>query len=104
MNRVQTIRTAKQIVSYFLRNPRAADTLEGIARWRLLDEQIDQSVRATERALQELIALGLLVARHTASAGTIYHLDESRRDEAERFLTDPPRLLRKPHATNGKRN
>jgi hypothetical protein len=97
------IRAAKQIISYFLRNPRAADTLEGIARWRLLEEQIHHSVRLTERALQALLAMGLLVARSTESAGTIYQLPESMRDEAERFLASAPGRKRKPGAKKCKR-
>jgi hypothetical protein len=80
---------AKQIVSYFLRNPKAADTLEGIARWRLLEEQIHQSVRVTERAVWSLVAAGLLVAEQTAGAETIYHLNEARRTEAEDFIGAP---------------
>lgn len=78
---------AKQIIRYFLRNPEAADTLDGIARWRLLDEQIYQSVQMTEAALNFLVAMGLLEAERSASAGTIYHIDKSRWEEAKRFAT-----------------
>ncbi len=77
---------AKQIVNYFLRNPRAADSLEGIARWRLLDEQVHQSVRMTETALSYLVGKGLLLAERTETAGRLYHLNESRRSEAEQFV------------------
>ncbi len=77
---------AKEIVSYFLRNPSAADTLEGIARWRLLDERIHQSVRMTEAALRSLVKAGLLLAERTKSAGIIYHLNRNKRNEAENFL------------------
>ena len=81
---------AKQIISYFLRNPKAADTLEGIARWRLLEEQIYHSVRMTERAVGSLVAMGLLVAEETGTAATIYHLNEARRSEAEDFVAGAP--------------
>jgi hypothetical protein len=80
-------RVAKQIVSYFLRNQKAADTLEGIARWRLLEEQIHQTVRITEQALRSLVAMGLVVTERTATAGIVYHLNEIRRSEAEEFVT-----------------
>jgi hypothetical protein len=77
---------ARQIVSYFLRSPRAVDTLEGIARWRLLDEQIHQSVQMTDMALQLLEEMGLLIAKRAESAETLYRLNKSKRKEAEAFL------------------
>jgi hypothetical protein len=78
---------ARRIVSYFVRNPLAVDSLEGIARWRLLEEQIHQTVLMTEKALRWLVEMELLVAEHSASAGTLYHLNELRRHEAEKFVT-----------------
>jgi hypothetical protein len=98
------LRAAKQIISYFLRNPRAADTLEGIARWRLLEEHIHQSVRLTQRALQTLVAMGLVVARHTESSGTIYYLDKSKCEEAERFLSGDAGQKKSPRRKKRKRN
>jgi hypothetical protein len=80
---------AKQIVRYFLRNPTAADTLEGVARWRLRDEAIHQSIRITDAALRMLLEMRLLFADHTLSAGTLYHFDEARRRAAERFVGLP---------------
>ena len=77
---------ARQIVSYLLRSPRAVDTLEGIARWRLLDEQIHQSVQMTKAALRLLEEMGLLIVERTESAGMLYRLNESKRKEAEAFL------------------
>ena len=41
-----------EILSYFLRNPLAADTLEGVARWRLLDEVVYRKVEETRAALE----------------------------------------------------
>ena len=38
---------AKEILSYFLRNPQAADNLEGVARWRLLEQTVHRSVEET---------------------------------------------------------
>ena len=82
---------AKQILRYFLHNPHAADTLEGIARWRLLDEQIRQSVRMTTLAVQSLVSMGLLVAERAGAAGIVYRLNEAKRGEALRFCAERPR-------------
>jgi hypothetical protein len=58
----------KQIVSYFLRNPNAADTLEGIARWRLLEERIHQKYPAY-RAGRKVTRRNGTTARRTECDG-----------------------------------
>ena len=80
---------AKQVLDYFLRNPHAADTLEGVARWRLLDETIHQAVEAIDRALEGLVSQGYLQQTATGCAGRIFCLNEGKRVEAERFLAEP---------------
>jgi len=52
---------AREILNYFLRNPEAADSLTGIARWRLMEEVARRSVEGTESAVNWLIAQGYLV-------------------------------------------
>lgn len=80
---------AKQILSYFLRNPQAIDTLAGISRWRLLEEEIHQSVQMTEQALTSLVKMGFLLREQTRAAGILYRLNEARRGEAEAFAGRP---------------
>ena len=46
---------AREILNYFVRNPHAADTLEGVARWRLMDEMIRRKLDETEAALECLV-------------------------------------------------
>jgi hypothetical protein len=65
---------AREILDYFMRNPQAADTLEGIARWRLLEEAIDHVVEDTRAALEWLMAEGYLEERSTAHSPRIYSL------------------------------
>ena len=52
---------AEAVMSYFRHHPRAADSLEGIARWRLLEERAHLQIEATARALRWLVARGQLV-------------------------------------------
>jgi len=75
-----------EILSYFVRNPQAADNLEGIARWRLLNEFITRQVDETQRALLWLVAKGYLRETSAAGTGLIYRLNPDKADEACEFL------------------
>ena len=81
---------SRQIMTYFIRNSSAADNLEGIARWRLLEEAVHRSVDETSRALAELVDRGLLL-RTLAPGGTpIYSLNEAAWERARQFVRDTP--------------
>ena len=77
---------AKQILRYFMRHPRAADDLEGVARWRLLEEAIHRTVDETEQALDWLVRSGFLEEIDTAAGAHVFRMNEDRRKEAEEFL------------------
>jgi hypothetical protein len=87
----------RQVLSYFVRNPQAIDSVEGVARWRLLDEAIHVQVNTVREALGWLVERGVL--REVAGPGLqpVFSLDPDRRDEAERLLAEltaaqePPR-------------
>jgi hypothetical protein len=77
---------AKDILSYFLRNPQAADDLEGVARWRLLNQTIHRDVEETSVALDWLVQRGFLDRVSRAGSGNIFHLAPEHRQAAESFL------------------
>lgn len=77
---------ARDVLSYFLRNPEAADSLEGVARWRLLEEVLHRSLAQVEHAVRWLVRQGLLVRDDRAGAGALYRLNVARRDDARRLL------------------
>lgn len=81
---------AQHILGYFLRNPRAADDLEGVVRWRLLDERVHLAVEDIHRALEWLVSQGYLETTTTDSAGRLFSLHAERRREAEQFMSAPP--------------
>ena len=87
---------AKEILSYFVRNPRAADSVEGVARWRLLDQAIHRSVEETHQALAWLVAEGFLCEATPAGSGTIFTLNAARSEQARRFLESAPGAEGKP--------
>lgn len=76
----------KQILNYFLRNPNAADSLEGITRWRLLEEQIHRSLRETEVALSWLVERGFLDEVKTPGAPPIFRMKPERHADALSFV------------------
>jgi hypothetical protein len=75
---------ARDILSYFLRNPQAADDLEGIAHWRLLHETVYRTVDETRAALAELVESGLLLQTSRAGLDPIFMLNPATRGEAAR--------------------
>ena len=79
---------AKEILSYFLRNPHAADSLEGIASWRLLEETIHRRVEDARRALDWLVAEGYLKEMVSGGTAPLYSLDQEKRREAQLLSAD----------------
>jgi hypothetical protein len=77
---------AKQILLYFVRNPQAADSLEGIARWRLLEERLSRTVKQTEEVVKWLVSEGYLQEIEPTGCTKLYRLDPRRQDQAVRFL------------------
>lgn len=77
---------AKEILGYFLRNPQAADSLTGIARWRLLEAAVQRSVAKTEAALQWLLEQGYLRQVQIHGGEGVFSLNPEKRREAESFL------------------
>lgn len=77
---------ATDILSFLLRNPSAADSFEGIARWRLLEEIARRSVASTDEAMHWLIENGFLSEETIPGGKTIYRLNTDRRGDAERMV------------------
>jgi hypothetical protein len=77
---------ARQILSYFLRNPSAADSFDGIARWRLLEDIARRSIAATEDALAWLIREGYLRQEALPGSKSLFRLNADMRTEAEKFV------------------
>lgn len=79
------------ILSYFVRHPQAADTLDGIVRFRVMEELLHRGVPETEAALDRLVERGLLLRDRAPGRPTLYRLDPQRLDEARRLLAEEPR-------------
>jgi hypothetical protein len=77
---------AKQILAYFLRHPKGADDLRGVATWRLLDQMIHQTLEETRDALEWLVSEGYLISDSTTGSERIFRLNKDKRKEAEQYL------------------
>ncbi len=78
-----------EILRHYLEYPETVDTLEGIARWRLLDDFVQRRVADTGEALQWLVAHAFLERiGGSPSAPPVYRLSLVKRAQAERFLSE----------------
>ena len=77
---------------YYLRNQEAADTLEGLARWRLQEERVFRTTRDVKRALDWLVSQGFLDAQ-AHGARTLFRLNKSR-------VEDSAKMFGEQHHTN----
>lgn len=78
----------RDILNYLLHHPAVADTFEGIARWRVLEEIARRNVASTEDAMKWLITKGFLREEKIAGGRTIYRLDTEKRKEAELLVKE----------------
>ena len=76
----------RDVLSYFLRNPQAADSLEGIARWRVRQETVHRIVGEIDRSLQWLVERGFLSQEAAKGSPPIFRLNCERVSDAERIL------------------
>jgi hypothetical protein len=82
----QPPKPAREILRHYLDNPAMADTLEGIARWRLLEDIVQRRVDETERALSWLVSNGYLERTAPVASPPLYRLKPARRADGERLL------------------
>jgi len=88
MNQVRAdVEQAQEILRYFVQHPHASDDLEGIARWRLLQEQISRSVEEVRQALDMLVKMEFLLQDIVPSCGKRYCLNPARVAESKEFAS-----------------
>ena len=65
---------AKEIMDYLTKNPDAADTLEAVTEWWLLEQKIDYESSKVKEALEELEESGLVIKVKGADSRVYYKL------------------------------
>jgi uncharacterized membrane protein len=74
------------VIRYFVEHPEAADSLEGIARWRILERKLHETVHETAVAVDWLVGRGVLQQIDTPGGRQLYRLPSDRLGDAERLL------------------
>lgn len=80
------VRAIREVLAYFVQHPSAADSLEGIARWRVQQQSVPQIVERVDRALAWLVDAQLLVREDRLGGVPTFRLAPSRAREARRLL------------------
>jgi hypothetical protein len=80
------MRGVRDVLAYFVRHPAAADSLEGIARWRVQQEIAPHIVEQVDQALVWLVDAHLLVREDRLGVASTFRLDPARAGEAKRLL------------------
>jgi hypothetical protein len=76
----------RQVLEYFLRHPETADSLEGIARWRLSEERARQVLQSTQVVLEWLVASGYLERIESTAAAPLFRLNRARMAQAQQLV------------------
>ena len=77
---------AVEVLCYFLRNPRAADSLEGVVRWRLEAQRIHRTVAEVDAAMAWLVARGFLVEEPVYGTAPVFRLAAAKCRAAKRLV------------------
>lgn len=76
---------ASLILNYLVKHPEAMDTVEGITRWWLLRERIDQSLQTVNRTLEFLLQKDF-IKKLKIQDNQFYKLNDIRCEEIHKFL------------------
>lgn len=79
---------ALEILAYLVSQPKAEDTLEGIAEWWLLEQRVADAVAEVNKALAELKSTQLILARQRQDGRTHYRLNPKKAEEVKMMLKE----------------
>lgn len=88
MTQVEVSGVIRDVMRYFVQHPHAADSLEGIARWRLMEQRARDLVAETGTALAALVAQGILEEVPLAGGRTLYRLNPRKLEAAKQLAED----------------
>jgi hypothetical protein len=78
----------REVLAYFLRNPKAVDSLEGVTRWRVPEEAVHFTLEQVDHALNWLVDKRFLLRETPSGVTPLFRLNHDRISDAEHLLTD----------------
>ena len=75
---------AEQIMNYLKSHPKAADSVEGVARWWLRRQQYEDAKHRVRKALDYLVTRGLVSKMRLADGNIVYGSREKERGTKQR--------------------
>jgi len=78
---------------YLYRNPDTKDTLEGISRWWLLQERIDQKLEEVAICLDFLVSKGFIIEKTIDNKRKYYQLNKEKLKEISEILNEKSKSL-----------
>lgn len=66
---------AAEIMMYLQQRPMASDTLDGIAHWWLVQQEIEKNIGQVEQALEQLTVEGKVSRKMNTGSKVIYSLN-----------------------------
>ena len=65
-----------RIFEYLQKHKQAGDTLEGVARWWMMNQQVSNSLTEVQEALEQLKAQGVISVRKSPDGRTLYFINK----------------------------
>ena len=75
------------ILKYLARHPLSKDTLQGLADWWIMKEQVDYAVEQVSNALEFLVSKDLIIEKRDQYQDKYYQLNTSKAEEIRLILT-----------------
>lgn len=82
---------AYEILDYLAKNPNAQDTLEGVIEWWLLEQRLEKQIRKVKRAIDELVADGLVIERQGKDARIHYKINRRKYRKIQQLIKNMPK-------------
>jgi hypothetical protein len=75
-----------EILAYLTANPEAQDTVEGVAEWWLLEQQIKNQTAAVKIALDDLVSRGFMLEHRGKDNRTHYRVNSRKRRQISKII------------------
>ena len=81
-----------EILDYLWRHKNAQDTLAGVAEWWLLRQRVEAMIRKTKKAIDELMAQGLVLKAEAAGRQPTYRINRAKARKIQALLQQAQQL------------